>query len=269
MGHTASDFTLINSTPLDVDKLNQALSYLDQSSTARGLLDNLIATHTPIEFIHNGDNDYDGNVKWDPTAGLMTQNTADHGAETGAQSAAIGLIHEAAHAQDPNLINDYKTKDSQYGNAAERYAVNDENKVARDLGEPTRDNHNGDQVKEENSTEHTTKDANGNTVWVEKGRDGQTEHEGNFTPGQSTAPQPDQGGDTGYSGYTGDSGGSQWWGSSWGSGSTDCAGSGSCSSCACGSCGSGGSCGCASCGCASCGSCGSCGSCAGCSSCMC
>jgi RHS repeat-associated protein len=135
--------------------LDQIKSYLSQNPIANAILqqaENMTETITliesPLSSIHKN-----GTIWFDPYAG----NQIDNG---GIQSPALGFLHEVAHAirrfRDPvGLKNDRIAVDNDYDNKEEKRVITGiETKVAKPLGEPVRQNHNGSLVKVDSPTYH-------------------------------------------------------------------------------------------------------------------
>ncbi|HEX7650442.1 MAG TPA: M91 family zinc metallopeptidase, partial [Noviherbaspirillum sp.] len=136
--YTAADFTVQNATAEDTAQLNHALEYLQQSPDAQEILKGMHDKGVKISIIHDGNDHYtDGNktIYWDPKSALTVQPNAG-GKSTGMQSPALGLIHEGAHATDPDLVKHASEANAQYENNAEKYAIDKENKIGATLGEP-------------------------------------------------------------------------------------------------------------------------------------
>ncbi|HEX7644445.1 MAG TPA: hypothetical protein VF472_19730 [Burkholderiaceae bacterium] len=132
-----------NATAEDTAQLNHALEYLQQSPDAQEILKGMHDKGVKISIIHDGNDHYtDGNktIYWDPKSALTVQPNAG-GKSTGMQSPALGLIHEGAHATDPDLVKHASEANAQYENNAEKYAIDKENKIGATLGEPKRENH--------------------------------------------------------------------------------------------------------------------------------
>jgi hypothetical protein len=85
---------------------------------------------------------------------------------TGVQSPALTLAHEAVHAVDSSFLFNNNTYNAQYNNDAEALAVGIEAKIAGDLGEPQRLNHDGLGVPGVATTEHTVTNGDGSTGWT-------------------------------------------------------------------------------------------------------
>jgi hypothetical protein len=159
---TSSDFNVTNASPTDLAKLDLALTYLQTSSATSNILYGVITNGTvsQIQIVHDGNDMYNGTTKilsWDPDSALQITNNGS----TGVQSAALGLIHEFAHAYDPNFASE--TRDQR-----EDFATKMEGIVARDLDEPIRVNY-GDArgfVDQSNPTQHTIFE-NGGQTWTE------------------------------------------------------------------------------------------------------
>ena len=141
--YTASDFTVQNATPEDTKQLNHALAYLQQSPDAQEILKGMHEKGVKISIIHDGNdrfNSTQNTIYWDPNSALTVRPNGP-GQSTGTQSPALGLIHEGAHATDPDLAKHSREHNAQYDNNAEKYAVDKENKIGATLGEPKRENH--------------------------------------------------------------------------------------------------------------------------------
>jgi hypothetical protein len=192
---TAADFTLTNDTPTDVSDLNEALSYLSNSSNAQALLQNLEAAGTTINFDTNNGDSYapaTNTIDWDPTAAMVTSanNIVDgidvgpgQGPVIGVNSPAICFAHEAAHATDPNLSTQLKQINWQYSSNAEQYAIQTEDSIDQQLGEVVRPNHFGSFMTVSDPTEHTITNNDGSMSLVQQGSNG-----AEITDGPYSAP---------------------------------------------------------------------------------
>lgn len=176
---TANDFHVINGSASDIAALNAALAYLQQSASGSAILQQMAQSGTTIN-INAGDRDsynppatspyYNPNfpansINWDPNSAQIVFDS--NGVVQGVQSAALSLLHEAAHATDPNFNTNVGTPNAQYDTNAEQYAINQENAVARDLGEVQRDSHRGGALDDANPTDHTINNGNGTLSWQE------------------------------------------------------------------------------------------------------
>jgi Ca2+-binding RTX toxin-like protein/20S proteasome alpha/beta subunit len=168
-------FTFINATQPDIDQFNAALSYLSRSSHGAAIVQQAAASNVSIVFNHSNDHSADGyselydQIRWDPNSAQAV--VSDTGGIVGIQSPALGLLHELAHRTDPNYSSNVAQSDPQYDDLAEKYAVEQENIVADDLGEPQRYNHiTAAYVVAADSTAHTTAVFDGSMsermVWV-------------------------------------------------------------------------------------------------------
>lgn len=83
-------------------------------------------------------------ILWDPTTGLVAVDRSNN--ILGVNSAATIFLHEAAHAIDKNFVVNFETNNVQFGNEAERYAVELTSPAILEAGEPVRDNHSGMQI---------------------------------------------------------------------------------------------------------------------------
>lgn len=150
---TIDDFNIRNATPQDIADLGEALSYLqgtDQSGNWKSeTAVDLLASLPDCTTI--GMNSYrvtrvdraNGSIDWDARAGLIV--------EKGHQSAALGLAHEIDH-----LVNYEEPSRTYYDDYADteeqRVITGSETQIANDLGEPTRDSHDGIPYHFESST---------------------------------------------------------------------------------------------------------------------
>lgn len=200
---SASNFTVTNSTPADITNLNTALSYLQSStvgaSTVQGAADN----HVTINIVHDGSdgfNNQTNTVNWDPNSALGVLDTIGNAGTVGVQSAAVGLAHELTHGNDlaaspTQYATDVNTPVTSYGNKEEENAVQNEDAIAAQLGEPERYNHTDSGLPTEaDPTEHTEAQNNGTVTWA-GGSNSQTL--GTYQPGTLPATTPATGGDTG------------------------------------------------------------------------
>jgi len=172
----ASYFNVVNATSTDLAKLNSALAYLQTSAAGREQLDAALAANVTISINHEaiddyqaigtpGDANFGGTIRWDPDAAEALADTT--GQFTGdLQSAAMQLMHEVDHANDPSYFANHEQSDSQYENAAERYAIEESNTVASQLGEATRDSHYGVQVETDGPTvSYNSETGMGDATW--------------------------------------------------------------------------------------------------------
>jgi RHS repeat-associated protein len=130
---------------------NAAKKYLTENSeTARRIFDKLDKSTTEYTVSmdpESGNNYAYWNVNWNPTKKLILIN-CKNASET--QSAALGLLHELGHAYDyenGNLETYIRSKkgDEKYDDKEEEFNIlNNEVPAALELGEPWRDNHQGD-----------------------------------------------------------------------------------------------------------------------------
>jgi hypothetical protein len=166
---TVEDLKLSNATEQDKADLKAALEYLQakdskgvsKSPAAVKLLEGIRDKGTTINFIHDGNDAYFGStnvIDWDPKSGLAIQDNKGN-LTGGTQSAALGLVHEADHAVNgQKKVTTYSAKDKSfpYGNSEEKRVITGtEKRIANDLGEPTRVNHNGQPVTLGSSTDFT------------------------------------------------------------------------------------------------------------------
>jgi hypothetical protein len=197
---TASSFKLTSDTLADRNDLNEAFDYLDQSPTARYVLDTAAKNGTTIDFTSNGNNDaYDSDsnkIIWDPTGALVVHaNNVVGGLDVGPgfgpviglDSPAIALVHEAAHASDANIAAESSQANWQFGNNSELQAVDDEDLVDQQLGEVQRFSHGGSIYNVQDPTEHTITNADGAMSLVQGGANVEI-NDGAYTPPNYTQP---------------------------------------------------------------------------------
>jgi hypothetical protein len=185
---------IINAAPADIDALALALTYLNESPAGAAIIQQAAENNITIRINHNNDDSYEKEnniINWDPTSALtvnaLTTTAGNVDTTTvGVQSAALGLLHEAAHATDPNYDVNRATPDPLYDNAAEKYAAQQEDTVAGQLGETERFNHGGFTVQATNPTEHTST-TNDGSLWLQRESDGSATVQGTFQ--QGTYPQ--------------------------------------------------------------------------------
>ena len=140
----ANDFKVRGASARDMADLDRSLAYLSQSPVGAAVLQGMAAKGTTIQIVHNGEDKYTpqtNTIEWDPDAAHIVQG-AD-GQPPGLQSAAMGLLHEAAHATDRNYAQHRNTPNAQFDNDSEKHAIGVENAVAGQLGEPQRKSHTG------------------------------------------------------------------------------------------------------------------------------
>jgi len=140
-GHSSASFGVTDAGASDLQSLDAALAYLDNSPLAQAVLNDAMAKGAVIHIVHNGDDHAEvggDEVWWDPSVGLRTSSGAT-------QSAALNLIHDLSHlfgsAADPN--------------EEQRVIANFETPIANDLGEPTRADGSGVHVATPGPTYHT------------------------------------------------------------------------------------------------------------------
>src|SRR4051812_45238073 len=118
--------TITNASPADETSIALALSYLNTSAEGAAIMQQAADKNVTITINHVRNDSYN-TIFWDPH-GAITVNafTTTMGAvdttTTGVHSAALNLLHEAAHATDPDLAAHFETPDPLYGNQAEKYA---------------------------------------------------------------------------------------------------------------------------------------------------
>jgi hypothetical protein len=173
---TSASFTLINATPDNIVQLDLALLYLQTRSPemAGPILRRAAASAVRIVFSDGVINKYDGYgepqhmIVWDPCAGLEVVD-ADSGRTLGVESPANGLLHEMVHAIDVRQAarnNPDNYPNEQYSTDSEATAVIYANAVAKDCGEPERNDYtSGEDIVVANPTAHTSGQTDGAPVW--------------------------------------------------------------------------------------------------------
>jgi tRNA A-37 threonylcarbamoyl transferase component Bud32 len=192
--------TVTNASQGDEASLALAMTYLNTNADGAAIMQQAAANNVTITFNHVRNDSYDpdtNTIFWDPHAAITVNAfTTNMGAvdttTTGVHSAALNLLHEAAHATDPNLAAHTNTPDPLYGNEAEKYAAEKENIVGGGLGEVQRLNHDGSYVSTVNSTEHTST-TNDGAQWLQREPDGTTSVQGVFQPGTYPSAAPSSG----------------------------------------------------------------------------
>ena len=106
----SENFRIDNPTDANIAKLEAALYYLQQSEIGRTILAQAAGKGVHIQFPNpvnygNGYSAPSNTIIWDPSKGVAVQDS--NGNFIGAQSSALSLAHEIAHAIDPReaLIN--------------------------------------------------------------------------------------------------------------------------------------------------------------------
>ena len=140
-GHSSASFGVTDATVADLQSLDAALAYLDNSPLAQAVLNDAMSKGAVIHIVHNGEDHAEiggDEVWWDPSVGLQTSTGAT-------QSAALSLIHDLSHLFGADTG----------ASEEQRVVVNFETPIANDLGEPTRADGAGVHVATPNSTYHT------------------------------------------------------------------------------------------------------------------
>ena len=156
MGIGQDDFRVRGGTAADRAYLDASLRYLSQSPVGAAIMQKTADQGTEIRIVHDGRDQYDpqtNTIYWDPHAAHAVQD--QHGKPAALQSSAMGLLHEGAHALDPDIKEGLATRNKQFGNDAEAHAIGAENAVAADLGEPQRYSHFGVAHRADDPTAHT------------------------------------------------------------------------------------------------------------------
>jgi len=172
-----------NATESDRRAYAEAKRYLSRDDEAKNILAEIDKQKVTVNIVHDGKDLYHPGtrtVDWDPHSALAVQDEFGH--VLGVQSAALGLLHEGAHATDHDLAKHAATPNTDYKNDAEAFAVAAEDRGAKILGETQRFNHFGKTLVEVDPTEHTQYRKDGSAIWV----DGDGKTRGAYQPG--TAP---------------------------------------------------------------------------------
>lgn len=124
---TSADFYVKGATEEDLAKLDQALRYIDSYMPYNGapVMAQLAELGITIAINNSRENSWDSLTRvlsWDPNAALVVVDS--NGDWSGVNSAATILLHEAAHATDPNFDENIMSENAAYENDAERYATN-------------------------------------------------------------------------------------------------------------------------------------------------
>ena len=152
----ADDFRVRGGSVAAWADLDDSLDYLSQSPTGAAIVQEMEDKDTTIQIVHNGQDMYDpgtNTIYWDPDAAHQVFD--ERGRTVGVQSPALALLHEGAHAVDPHLAEHRATPSRQFTNGAEAHAIEAENIVAADLGEPQRVSHTGLPRRTDDPTAHT------------------------------------------------------------------------------------------------------------------
>lgn len=181
-----SDFVLRNATPDNVEKLRITLDYIqahDLAGTAilkAAWIDGVQIALNNFEESEFGDLTGEDRwvpeehtVYWNPDSALQVVDSSGH--VVGVQSPAIGLVHESAHAVDPESISHLQEAVPGYRNLGEYEAVAFEQMSSENLGEVTRINHKGVDLQVFNPTLHTEANADGTATWKQVNEYGQSE----------------------------------------------------------------------------------------------
>jgi len=145
------------------DEFKKAVAYLGKSKSAGSLIKMLkmyegSKTKNLVVWSDSriGENtSLGGEVRWNPTLGnaLQTGNAKDSPFTGEVQSPAIGLAHELSHEEKKQSGQPVdRSPDAKYENKEEKRATEKESKIANELGEPTRENHGGTDVRVKDST---------------------------------------------------------------------------------------------------------------------
>ena len=187
----SENFRIDNSTDANIAKLEAALYYLQQSEIGRTILAQAAGKGVHIQFSNpvnygNGYSAPSNTIIWDPSKGVAVQDS--NGNFIGAQSSALSLAHEIAHAIDPRQMEQKDIFNAQYVNESEAEAVMYTDTIAKELGEIQRLNYKGDNANVQNVTTHTSAGPNGSQVWSQVGQNGTGESGPEYASGTKTAP---------------------------------------------------------------------------------
>lgn len=155
---TIDDFKLVGANKQDRADFKAMLEYLQRadangkpgSPTAVALLAKL-PDNQVVKINHKHDDSFwpgSGEIRWDPRSALIVTGSTDF------QSPALGFIHEVDHAVN-GLANPQPTGDNYHNTEEKRVITGSEAKIAKDLGEPTRQDHMGTVKHIGSSTGHS------------------------------------------------------------------------------------------------------------------
>ncbi|WP_316411597.1 RHS repeat-associated core domain-containing protein [Mesoterricola sediminis] len=146
-------------------ELDRAMAYLAKSQAGREIVNyiNMIKNSDTINLDLKVDtrvyytNSAGDEIQWNPQIGTaVIDNPNDRTSETGeVQSPALALAHEIIHKMEKDRVGEKgidRSAAPPYDNKEERRAVEKENKIAKQLGEPSRKNSTGNDVKVKDST---------------------------------------------------------------------------------------------------------------------
>lgn len=182
--------------------LGHAIDYLSRSPAAAAIIGAARDTGTIIGLNPYGADNYPdvsnpGGTMYDPDSDTAIWNPYSalqvmrpDNTIIGVQSAALGLLHELTHGLDPALMENLLARlpGSGYYNQAEYMAIQLEAIVARELGEPARDNWKGNDIIAFNPTTATIEDEHGGLLWAQLNENGVWEY-GPLFGFQGTTPQ--------------------------------------------------------------------------------
>jgi len=165
---TAADFHVTGASDEDLEKLDQALAYITTYMPYNGapVISLLAELGITITINHDQQNSWNYNtrvLKWDPTTALVVLDSDRNW--VGINSAATNFLHEAAHATDPNFLDNIVAENVAFENDAEAYAANVASSGALEAGEVERNNHDGPTIAADNPTTHTYEFDNGEIAW--------------------------------------------------------------------------------------------------------
>jgi hypothetical protein len=199
---TSKDFNVHNADAATVAKLDMALAYLQQSPTGTAIVREAVAAgvnlgineyHTDYygDTADPGQDKFDAGtnmVIWNPDSALQIKDMG--GTILGVQSAALGLGHELTHSIDPAVL-DHMAQEWKlpgYQNATEYTAITYESMMANDVGEVSRDNWRGTDIRAENPTTHTMPTDDGGLVWAQMNENGEEEYGSTYDHSPTNPP---------------------------------------------------------------------------------
>jgi hypothetical protein len=192
-------YNLENADPRAIWAFDLILKGAEKSPMAMAVLEAIRATGTNIGMNPYGADNYPevanpGGTMYDPDSDTIIWNYQaglqvfhPDGTIAGVQSALLGLIHESAHALDPDLLENLAARiPGGLRNLAEKLAIEIENQVARELGEPERTNWKGKEIFVSNPTTSTIEDENGGLLWAQLNEFGVWEYGPYYLPPGTT-----------------------------------------------------------------------------------
>lgn len=167
----ASDFYVRGATADDLEKLDLALSYIAQYMPVNGapVMEQLAELGITLSINHSRVNEWNNDTRvlsWDPNTALVVVDGPNEDSWVGINSPATNLLHEAAHATDPNFDLNHNSPNGAFGDEEEAYAANVASSGAAEAGEVERGNHSGWLIEADNPTTHTYEYDSGTIAWT-------------------------------------------------------------------------------------------------------